>query len=289
MGGGRFSNDAYARLRKTKDYSNKSREEIFTSRHIDPEMDPTKAIVRESRDSEEHPETVSIIVALDVTGSMGFVPEHIVKEALPDLIGSLMEAGIEDPQVLFLGIGDFIYDSAPLQVGQFESSAELLDRWLTRVYLEGGGGGNNQEGYNLAHLFAARHTSIDCWEKRQQKGFLFTIGDEPVFPTIPAEIIKRYTCTDEAETITTEAIIKEAQETYNVFHMHLEHNEWAKQIRRKGNWKELLGDNYIEIPDYKTVAKRIAEVVIQNHKPSITHTTTNPASGNSDVEVENML
>ncbi|MBP1840550.1 hypothetical protein [Formosa algae] len=289
MGGGRFSHDAYSKLRRSKDYSNKSREEIFTSRHIDPEMDPSNVVFRESRDSEEHPETVSIIVALDVTGSMGFVPEHIVKEALPDLIGSLMEAGIEDPQVLFLGIGDFIYDSAPIQVGQFESSAELLDRWLTRVYLEGGGGGNNQEGYNLAHLFAARHTSIDCWEKRQQKGFLFTIGDEPVFPTIPAEIIKRYTNADEAETITTEAIIAEAQDKYNVFHMHLEHNEWAKQEKRKGNWKTLLGDNYIDIPDYKTVAKRIAEVVIQNHKPSTTTKTTNTASGTTDVEVENML
>ncbi|QNK78507.1 hypothetical protein H7F37_05375 [Winogradskyella sp. PAMC22761] len=287
MGGGRFSNDAYKRLRKMKDYGNKSREEIFTSRHIDPEMDPTKAVVRESRDSEEHPETVSIIVALDVTGSMGFVPEHIVKEALPDLIGSLMEAGIEDPQVLFLGIGDFIYDSAPLQVGQFESSAELLDRWLTRVYLEGGGGGNNQEGYNLAHLFAARHTAIDCWEKRQQKGFLFTIGDEPVFPTIPAEIIKRYTCTNEAETITTEAIITEAQEKYNVFHMHLEHNEWSKQDSRKGNWKALLGENFIEVPDFKTVAKRIAEVVIQNHKPYSATINTNTSS--DTTEVENML
>ncbi|SHJ19647.1 hypothetical protein SAMN04488096_11048 [Mesonia phycicola] len=287
MGGGRFSNDAYARLRKAKNYSNKSREEIFTSRTLDPEMDPVKALVRESRDSEEHPESVSIIVALDVTGSMGFVPEHIVKEALPDLIGSLMEAGIEDPQVLFLGIGDFIYDRAPLQVGQFESSAELLDRWLTRVYLEGGGGGNNQEGYNLAHLFAARHTSIDCWEKRQQKGFLFTIGDEPVFPTIPAEIIKRYTCTNQAETITTEAIIAEAQEKYNVFHMHLEHNEWAKQESRKGNWKTLLGENFIKIPDYKTVAKRIANVVIENHKPYTATSNTNTSS--DDSEVENML
>ena len=287
MGGGRFSNDAYKRLRKTKDYSNKSREEIFTARSIDAEMDPVKAIVRESRDSEEHPETVSIIVALDVTGSMGFVPEHIVKEALPDLIGSLMEAGIEDPQVLFLGIGDFIYDAAPLQVGQFESSAELLDRWLTRVYLESGGGGNNQEGYNLAHLFAARHTSIDCWEKRKQKGFLFTIGDEPVFPTIPAEIIKRYTSAEEAETITTENIIKEAQEKYNVFHMHLEHNEWSKSEHRKGNWKALLGDNFLEIADFKTVAKRIADVVIQNHKPFNAATNTNTSS--DDIEVENML
>ena len=61
MGGGRFSHDAYSRLRKSKGYSNKSREEIFTARQIDPEMDPTKVIVRESRDSEEHPETLSLI------------------------------------------------------------------------------------------------------------------------------------------------------------------------------------------------------------------------------------
>ncbi|MBE7639982.1 hypothetical protein GUB10_06525 [Salegentibacter sp. BLCTC] len=285
MGGGRFSHEAYSRLRDSKGYSNKSREEIFTARAIDPEMDPAKALLRESRDSAEHPESVSIIVGLDVTGSMGFVPEHIVKEALPDLIGSLMEAGIEHPQVLFMGLGDFVYDTAPLQVGQFESSAELLDRWLTRVYLEGGGGGNNQEGYNLAHLFAARHTEIDCWEKRKQKGFLFTIGDEPVFPTIPGEIIRKYTCTNEAESPTTEAIIKEAQEKYHVFHMHLEHNDWSKKPGRKGNWKELLGENFIEIPDYKKVAKRIAEVVIQHHKP----TSGNTKSGSTDTEVENML
>tara|TARA_B100000953_G_scaffold107817_2_gene88475 strand:- start:802 stop:1668 length:867 start_codon:yes stop_codon:yes gene_type:complete len=288
MGGGRFSNEAYEQLRRSKGYQNKSREEIFTARSIDPEMDPAQALVRESRDSEEHPESLSIIVGLDVTGSMGFVPELIVKEALPDLIGSLMEAGIAHPQVLFMGLGDFVYDSAPLQVGQFESSAELLDRWLTRVYLEGGGGGNNQEGYNLAHLFAARHTAIDCWEKRKQKGFLFTIGDEPVFKDLPAEIIRKYTCTNEAASMSTEAIIKEAQQKYHVYHIHLEHNEWSKKDIRKGNWNELLGENFIELSDYKRVAKRIAEVVIQNHLPAAT-SSGNTSSSHSDIDVENML
>ncbi|MCL6218903.1 hypothetical protein [Zunongwangia pacifica] len=280
MGGGKFSHKAYEQLRSSKGYSNKSREEIFTARTIDAEMDPSTIKVRESRDSEEHPESLSIIVGLDVTGSMGFIPELIVKEALPDLIGTLMDAGIQHPQVLFMGLGDYVYDSAPLQVGQFESSAELLDRWLTRVYLEGGGGGNNQEGYNLAHLFAARHTAIDCWEKRNQKGFLFTIGDEPVFENIPDEIIKRYTIADEAQSISTKAIIKEAQEKYEVFHMHLEHNEWSKDDHRKGNWKELLGDHFIEVQDYKKLAKIIAETVIKNHQPSF---------GSSSIDVENML
>ena len=70
--------------------------------------------------------------------------------------------------------------------------------------------------------------------------------------------------------------------------MHLEHNEWSKQESRKGNWKALLGDHFMEIPDYKTVAKRIAEVVIQNHKPSTTSAKSSTASS-VDIDVENML
>lgn len=150
MGGGTYTHEAYEKIRVTRDYANKSREEIFKSRKLDPEMDPRNIQLRESRDSDEHPESVSIIVALDVTGSMGFVPEDLVKNTLPDLMGTLMKAGIKHPQILFLGIGDHVYDNAPLQVGQFESSAELLDRWLTKVYLEQGGGGNSGESYHLA-------------------------------------------------------------------------------------------------------------------------------------------
>ncbi|MEK6477117.1 hypothetical protein WJR50_06270 [Catalinimonas sp. 4WD22] len=289
MGGGKFSYEAYSQLRVKKSYSSKSRSEIFTARNIDPEMNPKNIQMRESRDSEEHPESLSIIVGLDVTGSMGFVPESIVKETLPDLIGSLMEAGIQHPQVLFLGLGDFIYDGAPLQVGQFESSAELLDRWLTKVYLEGGGGGNNQESYNMAHLFAARHTAIDCWEKRKQKGFLFTIGDEPVTPEIPADIIKRYTPATETRTVSTAEIIGEAQKKYNVFHIHLEHDEISTQDYRKGNWKELLGEQFIVLEDYRQVAKKIAQLVIQHH--NFAKSSSNPASSASgdDIKVEDML
>lgn len=281
MGSGRFSYESYTRLRTVKSYDNKSREEIFTARAIDPEMDPKTVIKRESRDSEEHPESLSIIVGLDVTGSMGFIPEDIVKNTLPDLVGSLMEAGIQHPQVLFLGIGDFIYDRAPLQVGQFESSAELLDRWLTKVYLEGGGGGNNAEGYNLAHLIAARHTSIDCWEKRQQKGFLFTIGDEPCLANIPADVIKRITSETEARTISTADIIREASKMYEVFHLHVEHDAYSATDMRKGDWKELLGERFIVVNDYKQIAKQIAQLVISQFNKKNNNT--------DDITVEDML
>lgn len=269
MGSGKFSYEAYSKVKMSKSYDNKSRDQIFEARQIDPEMDPKNITIRESRDSDEHPETVSIIIGLDVTGSMGFVPEDIVKNTLPDLVGTIMEAGILHPQVLFIGLGDYVYDRAPLQVGQFESSAELLDRWLTKVYLEGGGGGNNGEGYNMAHLFAARHTSIDCWEKRRQKGFLFTIGDEPCLTEIPAKVITNITAAEQASTVSTADVIKEAMKMYNVYHLHLEHNEVSKLPQRKQGWKELLGQNFMEIDDYTQISKKIARIVIDNlNKPT---------------------
>ena len=38
-----------------------------------------------------------------------------------------------------------LYEVITLQVGQFESTAELMDQWLTWTYLEGGGGGGRRE------------------------------------------------------------------------------------------------------------------------------------------------
>ncbi len=265
MGNGRFSYEAYESIKVSKDYDGKSREQIFSSRQIDPEMDPRTVKVRESRDSAEHPESVSIIVGLDVTGSMGLVPEIIVKETLPELVGSIIEAGIPDPQVLFLGVGDFVYDSAPLQIGQFESSAELLDRWLTKVYLEGGGGGNNCESYNLAWLVAARHTAIDCWEKRKRKGFVFTIGDEPCSPNIPREIIARLTSENQPGTVTSAQILAEARKRYHVCHFHLEHDDASATDARKEGWRELLGQDFMTLKDHRAVAKRIAQLVIDRY------------------------
>lgn len=262
MGYGHYSTAAYDRIRATKGYGRKSRAQIFTSRSIDPEMDPRTIVTRESRDSEDHPNSLPVIVALDVTGSMGFVPEEIVKRGLPKLMDAMLDAGIADPQVLFAGVGDFVYDRAPLQVGQFESSAELLDRWLTKVYLEGGGGGNNNESYNLAYLLAARHTTTDAWEKRRRKGFLITIGDEPCADRIPSEVIQRLTTGDRRQGVTTADILAEAQERYHVFHFHLVHDAPSKSEHRKQGWYELLGDRFVVLQNHDELSASIASVIV---------------------------
>jgi hypothetical protein len=78
---------------------------------------------------------------------------------------------------MFGAIGDATCDRAPLQVGQFESDNRMDDD-LSRILLEGGGGGQKTESYELAMYFMARHTAADCYEKRGKRGYLFIIGDE---------------------------------------------------------------------------------------------------------------
>lgn len=57
-----------------------------------------------------------------------------------------------------------------------------MDDDLGKILLEGGGGGQMRESYELAMYFMARHTSIDCFEKRGKRGYLFMIGDELAYP-----------------------------------------------------------------------------------------------------------
>ena len=102
-------------------------------------------VIREARDSEEHPNSFPIIIGLDVTGSMGYIPKELIKNGFPEMMKKIMDEGVEHAQVCFMGIGDEECDSAPIQMGQFETSDELCEKWLKAIYLEGGGGGNDGE------------------------------------------------------------------------------------------------------------------------------------------------
>lgn len=253
-------------------YYSKSADEIFTQsreRRMHDSMDPKKALIRESRDSENHPNSVPIILGLDVTGSMGHIPHFLVKDGLPKIMGGIIQKGIPDPQILFTAIGDTECDSYPLQVGQFESGDEELDMWLTRVYLESGGGGNAGESYLLAWMFAANHTVTDAWEKRKQKGFLFTVGDEPCLPRLSATEMKEVMGVGQGAS--AEEFLKAAQEKWNVYHLHI--MEGSAGRRSLSYWKELLGENCIQIDNHEKVADAITRIVTEN-TPKTTVTPT---------------
>src|SRR5438874_5662822 len=103
-------------------------------------LDPFHMRLRESRDSDEHPNSNAIIISLDVTGSMGKVVRGIHAD-LPRLHELLLGQNyIPHPQILFAAVGDATCDRVPVQVGQFESD-NRMDQNLENMILEGGGGG----------------------------------------------------------------------------------------------------------------------------------------------------
>ena len=251
----------------TLGYSTKTVNEIFTQRSINNAMNPYGVIVRESRDSEEHPNSVAIILALDVTGSMGTVPHHLVKTGLPDIMVTIIEKGIKDPQLLFLAVGDHeCGDQAPLQVGQFESNDELLDKWLTDVFLEGGGGGNQGESYHLAWYFAAKHTSIDCFEKRGEKGFLFTVGDEPVLSEIPKKRLDEISGPGHQGSYSSKQLLDAAREKYNVYHLHIKETASGSRQEVMDGWRQLMADNLIIVNKHQEVSGIISDIITKSVK-----------------------
>lgn len=255
MGGSLYSQEN--RSTRTLQFNSMQKEEIF-SKKLHKDMNPFGVTIRESRDSENHPLSLPIILALDVTGSMGHIPEMLIKSGLPHIISSLVEAGIADPQIMFIAIGDHICDTGPLQISQFESGDAELDMWLTRVWLESGGGGNGGESYSLAHYFAAKHTVTDHWEKRGQRGFLFTIGDERNHPSYPASAIKSLMGVSEASNYSSSQLIQEAGEKWNIFHIL----PGMEKDNSFSQWKETLGENALFVHDATEIPNTITKLIV---------------------------
>jgi len=220
--------------------------EIFASKQtVDPLMDPRTIHRRESRDSEHHPNSVPIIVAFDVTGSMGYIPTAFAKEHLGTLMTKLIEDGwVTDPQVLFAAIGDAVCDRAPLQVGQFESGLEM-DLWLTRIWLEGQGG-DAPESYTLAHWFAAHRTVTDAWEKRGKKGYLFTIGDAVNKELKPAHLARVFGGKP-TEPCRDHDVIAAASARWDLWHVLVRPDGQGSETAKA--WRELLGRRVLVLRD----------------------------------------
>jgi hypothetical protein len=261
MGGGTFTRHAWAEYSATT--SSLNREQAFAQRRIHSDFDPKNISLRESRDSIEHPVSNAIILGLDVTGSMGMIADHIAKVGLGELVLGLLETNpVSDPQIAIAGIGDSYCDKAPFQVTQFESDIRIGQQ-LRNLWLEGGGGGNHFESYDLAWYFAANHTVTDCFEKRGKKGYLFTFGDEMV-PSAPTpEHIRSIFGTSPQSTLTTEQLYADASEKWNVFHIMVEQGNYARTNKEKvaTAWRNLMGYHAIRLSNYEQLSQVVLATI----------------------------
>jgi hypothetical protein len=239
MGYGSYSYEAHQAI--TTSRAGQSAAAVFKGTVVDPKMDPKGVKYRESRDSKDNPDSLGIVFALDISGSMSSIPVDIATKQLPGFMKLLTDAKVASPQVLFAALTDVTGDGRPLQVGQFETTAELMDQWLTRCSLKGGG----DELYELAFHFFARHTAMDCWEKRQRKGYLFMTGDEPSNTTLSGALVKRWLGTD-LQDMPLADVITDVRRTFHPF--------FIAPDRKRGAgisafWTPYLSESFIVLDD----------------------------------------
>lgn len=223
-------------------------------------------VMRESRDSAEHPETTPIAVFFDVTGSMGHLPT-VLQTKFPKLYGLLLAKGyVEHPQIMFGAVGDARSgDRVPLQVGQFESD-NRADENLENLVLEGGGGGGNHESYELAAYFVANHTTTDAWEKRGKKGYMFIVGDERTYSHVSRTEVARLIGDTIQEDIPTKTVFAQLEEQWEVYFLFA--NESHYTVERVVNtaasepdalaWRDVLGQNALILDKAEGVCEAIA-------------------------------
>jgi len=240
--------------------SHRSAKAIFARRAIDPALDPKNIKVRESRDSAANPNSTPIIVALDVSGSMGVLAENLVREGLGVLFQGILDNNvIPSPHLMAMAVGDAACDRAPLQATQFETDIVITDQ-IERLYIEGGGGGNQHESYQLPWYFAATQTSTDSFEKRGKKGFLFTVGDEFPPDGLSARDIERTFGTPATQDMSLREVLTMAERMYHVFHVVVEQGDFARRNPEEvvDRWKEVLGQRVIRLADHT----KLSEVVM---------------------------
>jgi len=278
--------DAYA----TKKVRGKSASEVFRSRSLKPAYDPAKIDVRESCDSDKNPNATPIILASDVTGSMGRVAHKLMQDGLNTLCEEIYaREPVPDPHIMVMAIGDAYYDRAPLQVTQFEADICLAEQ-VRDLWIESGGGGNEGESYSGAHLFAAMKTNIDVASKRNAKGYLFTIGDEPILDGYTREHASHFLGIDLEEDVSKDAAVALAQRNWEVFHVALVNEGFCRHGRDKvlDSWRSILPERTICLEDVNALAETVVSA-IQVHQGANAAEVADSWSGDTSLVVASAL
>lgn len=263
MGSGCWTESKFIEAKVTRGFSitdsfvDSSTQSTFKATRMSDKLNPYN-VVRECCENEEHPNTIPIILGLDVTGSMNRACKACI-DGLNDTILKLYE-NYKDVEIAIAGIGDFSWDRSPFQLSQFESDSRIADN-LFDLYIENGGGGNSWESYTALWYAGLHHTKLDCW-RRGQKGILISMGDEICNPVLPKEAIQRIFGDVVQSDIETEALLKEVKEKYDVYHIAITNNSSYDRYEKgiKSSFGNLLGQNLI-IATSDELPKVISQIV----------------------------
>ncbi|MCE6958798.1 hypothetical protein LAZ40_07015 [Cereibacter sphaeroides] len=261
MGSGRWDANDWASYASTNT-TGKTTSQIFQATRIDDQFDPAKIARRESRNSADNPRATPVIIASDVTGSMGMIATKLMQDGLNVLVKEIYDRKpVSDPHILVAAVGDAWSDRAPLQVTQFEADIRLADQ-VRSLWVEGNGGGNDGESYAAAHLFAALKTETDA-AAEGRKGFLFTVGDEPNHDGMTAAQIERVLGVKVERDLSAADCVAMAERHWHVFHIALVNEGYCQHGRREvlENWRRILPERTIALEDVNALAETVVSLM----------------------------
>lgn len=173
MGGSSYDRDVYSGSSYSSWGVSDASSSKLSSSSLHSSMNPTN---RGIKSNSKNP----IVIVLDVTGSnINFA--RLVYDKMPMFYGQIEEKGyLNDFDIALCAIGDLrMNDSYPLQVSDFAKGIEI-DSWLEKLVLEGGGGGNMHESYELAAHYLAQKMSF----AEDARPIVFFIGDEAPYKMV---------------------------------------------------------------------------------------------------------
>lgn len=295
MGGGSWTTKAFSNYVSTSrgvtvdelESMTLSASQTYRSNFLQDMLRPWK-ITRECVDSDEHPFTIPVILALDVTGSMGAAAVEVAKKLNQIMTDIYADESIKDIEFCIMGIGDLSYDDAPIQMSQFESDVRIAEQ-LDKIYFEHGGGGNSYESYTAAWYMGINHCKLDCW-KRDKKGIIITLGDECPNPYLPKAELSRVTGDYVQGDIDTKDLKNEVMEKFDVYHISIDDKRSSYESNSKrhpldAQWRELIGkDNYF-ICNVNNLAATITNIIVNREKETVV-ITENENIFNAEYEVK---
>lgn len=268
MGGTSWCDMSYASY--SASVASTPRASLFKATAAAPAMVAKAISIRESRDSAANPESTPIILASDVTGSMGLLAEQILKRDLGVIMGEIYKRKpVSNPHIMGIALGDgspegsgFV-DNYPIQATQFESEVVAITSQLEKLFLEGGGGGNGGESYAYAWMFAELKCVCDSFIKRNKKGYLFSIGDEsPIMSISRQELKKWFDESDIAPVDNIKTLLERVQKNWHVFHIMTNPVVSSQNVVK--DWTNLLGTNAIKLQDNKLLGEVIISIMQVN-------------------------
>jgi len=204
-----------------------------------------------------------VVIVCDVTGSMGEWPATIFSK-LPYLDIEGKEYLGKDMEISFAAIGDQFGDNGgddyPLQVRPFATGLELKTR-LEELIIEGGGGGQTNESYDLAALYYARNCEIP----NAVRPLLIFIGDEGLYDFVANDGAERFCFTKLEAKYSIKSLFEELKSKFAVYLVRkpygsiLPDGETSDTDKRiQSQWEKLLGaDHVCMLPE----AGRVVDVI----------------------------